>query len=379
MEKNKLRPSLSPKFDIAPKSKQDREEQKAIHQDKTAKGNPMNQQDQLETPYPKQNQQEQFQKAQEKLEEIIRAQGIRLFGHIQREDLESYRPYYQNRPQKVYSEFEVVAGEAKLDLPDKAYLTFALPYYRGQACANQGFSIYTMGLDYHRVARMLLEPVVSFLEDSGYYAKLYCDSNALPERLMAACSGLGKLGKNSLLITEEYGSFVFLAEIATDFPYSGQEAQSLESPCGDCDLCQRVCPSQILWDPFVDTPRCLSALTQKKDLSQASANSLRGRLFGCDSCQKVCPLNKGIAEGFAAFEPFPFMKEANLEELLFLDNATFKEKYAKTSAGWRGKALLSRNALWALKEQGKLPNNLSFSSPMVQNAYDTLLKNEHKR
>src|SRR5690606_25699868 len=94
---------------------------------------------------------------------------------------------------------------------------------------------------------------------------------------------------------------------------------------------------------------------------------------GCDTCQRVCPHNQGKAGlGLDEFKPYDYMVKPDLEELIFMSKETFKAKYQITSAGWRGKVVLARNALAALAKNDNLPQHLIFESPLVREAYEKL-------
>src|SRR5699024_673160 len=125
--------------------------------------------------------------------------------------------------------------------------------------------------------------------------------------------------------------------------------------CGNCRNCLTACPVKILGSRYVETDRCLSAVTQKKRVSLSELKALKGRLFGCDTCQLVCPHNRERAgTGLKALKPFPHMSEPDLPALLAMTAGEFREKYRMTAAGWRGRSVLIRNAMIALKERGEL-------------------------
>ena len=99
----------------------------------------------------------------------------------------------------------------------KTIISIAFPYlYDKVYNENASFSKYTLGKDYHIVATQYLKKICKFIEDMGGRAMFFVDSNSLPERYIAQLSGVGFIGKNNALITEKYGSYVFLGEIITD-------------------------------------------------------------------------------------------------------------------------------------------------------------------
>lgn len=310
------------------------------------------------------------------LEEFIKGLGLKLFGFTHGQVVKNYQSYFKQRPDQFISPFETGQPEEKCNL-SSYYISIAFPYAHDVTSKGQAnFSVYVQGKDYHGVVQSYLDPICQFIETLGYEAKGFVDSNHLPERLIAALAGVGFLGRNSTLITEEFGSYVFLGEIQTNLPLTVNRnfiRPGDYDKCGSCQNCIKACPVAILGSDYVDTTSCLSSLTQEKKLSGEQLLSLNGRLFGCDTCQMVCPFNRDKAHrGLIDFKPFDYMSSPDLQELLNLSKSLFKNKYAKTSAGWRGKALLSRNALAALASKGKLPQALKTGSPMVKEAYTTL-------
>lgn len=258
----------------------------------------------------------------------------------------------------------------------KAIISIAFPYIFNKNFNNKiHFSKYTMGRDYHIVVSEYLKKLCAFIESLGGKAKYFVDSNALPERYIANLSGIGFIGKNNMLITKKYGSYVFLGEIITNLNLD--EDEPLMCQCGECKLCLKVCPTESISEGTTDPNVCLSYVTQKKEIDDIWFTKLQGRIFGCDSCQKVCPYNKEISfSKIEEFKPFVFMENANIEEIINMDNKTFKDKYALTSSGWRGKNILIRNALISSFEKSKIHTVTikQFNSPYVKDYYGRLLR-----
>ena len=312
----------------------------------------------------------------EELEVFIRGLGLELFGFTDSDEILKGVEYYRKRPEEYHSAFEAGTMEEKCRTTGR-FISIAFPYAHSLNWNPKAhFSVYTRGRDYHVAVRAYLEQIAGFIRELGWQAEVYTDSNKLPERLIAALAGLGYLGRNSTLITKEFGSYVFLGEIYTDLPLKISRAYTAPGDytlCGDCLRCVKACPAGILGKNYVDASRCLSELTQNKKLTGQELLLLNGRLFGCDTCQQVCPHNKGRENlGLMEFKPLQHMIEPDLTELVFLTKETFRRKYQSTSAGWRGKALLGRNALAALAQRSMLPENAVFESPMLTEAYEQL-------
>jgi epoxyqueuosine reductase len=212
------------------------------------------------------------------------------------------------------------------------------------------FSRVSLGLDYHNIVMKKLELISDFL----YYnfnakCKCYCDIGPLSDREIAKKCGLGFYGKNTSLITKQYGSFVFLGEILTDI-YIDRDFEIIED-CGECELCIKACPTGALERPYyLNAKKCLAYVGQKKtQLSEDEINNLGNRIYGCDTCQDVCPHNnvKEIS-AISEFYPEEWNYKINEEYILNMSNKDFKEKFGKTSSGWRGKRILKRNLIIAM-------------------------------
>ncbi|WP_234122601.1 tRNA epoxyqueuosine(34) reductase QueG [Clostridium hydrogenum] len=258
----------------------------------------------------------------------------------------------------------------------KTIISIAFPYLH-KAIINDKvyFSKYTLGNDYHKVLGIYLEKICDFIKTLGGDASYFVDNNALPERYIAYTSGIGFIGKNNMIITPKYGSYVFLGEIITNLEI---EADSpIENKCGECNLCKAACPTGCIKEKVANSNICLSYITQKKQVEDFWFEKFKGRLFGCDMCQDVCPYNKNAkTSSIKEFEPYDFMEKANIDELIKIDNAIFREKYKNTSCGWRGKNILQRNALINLISMEKNKNIAidSIKSPYVKEYYNRLLK-----
>ena len=297
------------------------------------------------------------------LHDRIRELGLVHYGFVKARRLEGSREYFIERDRrKLSSTFEEASEDMRIDLTlgspwVKTVISFAIPYYYDSYMAKGAyFSLYSQGKDYHAVVREILSKVSSVLEGNGFRSEVLCDDNALPERLIAHMAGTGSIGKNHMLITRSYGSYVFLGEILTDWETETEERAPEDaishSICGDCDICQRACPTSILQGEYYDTKRCMSYMTQDKKIRDEDLDLFKGRLFGCDTCQRVCPLNKFAQRSHIAdFHPFPYMRDPDINEIVAMDNGQFK-KYKATSSGWRGKKLLKRNAMIALASKG---------------------------
>lgn len=316
------------------------------------------------------------------IQELLEELGLRVWGVTDAREIRKYQGYFDRRPEETVSAFESGAQEERCHTEGN-FIAIAFPYAHELDWEPPAyFSVYARGRDYHAVVRSYLDQVVGFIHALGYRAEAFTDSNELPERLIAALAGLGYLGRNSTLITRDYGSYIFLGEIRTDLPLEISRDHIPPGDhrlCGTCRNCLNACPVKILGPEYVSTDKCLSAVTQKKSLTLPEMEAMQGRLFGCDTCQMVCPHNRDRqGRGLDDLKPYPWMARPDLMELLAMTNQEFRERYRATAAGWRGRPVLIRNAMIALHMQGLLPEGLLFGSPLLKETYALLGKQDRK-
>lgn len=191
---------------------------------------------------------------------------------------------------------------ARLPKGAESILMLLLPYLVSNEPGN--LSRYARVPDYHQVAGEMLQDAVSRLQAAFPAACFvpFVDNSPIPEVYAAARAGLGIIGKNGLLINEEYGSWCFLCEIVTDLTV--EPTGAAPKSCIGCLACRAACPGNALQDGF-EKDRCLSAITQKKgELSGWERDLMEksGCCWGCDRCQEVCPYNRRAKRtGIAAF------------------------------------------------------------------------------
>jgi len=213
------------------------------------------------------------------------------------------------------------------------------------------FARASWGIDYHVVLRDRLEKLTEFILEQVPHlkSKLMVDTGELSDRAVAERAGIGFSGKNTAIITEEFGSFVYLGELITNIPFEPDEP--VEDSCGDCRICMDACPTgAIVEGGQLNAQRCLAYLTQTKDfLPDEFRDKLGTRVYGCDTCQLVCPRNKRIDfHNHREFEPDPEVVQPKLKPMLRISNREFREKFGHLSGFWRGKNPLQRNAIIAL-------------------------------
>lgn len=203
------------------------------------------------------------------------------------------------------------------------------------------------GNDYHKIFKDILNHVKEYLDTLGYKSKVCVDNNNLDERYLAYKAGLGFYGLNNLLINDRYGSYFFIGVILTDaiFKYD----KPLNKTCNQCMKCIKACPTGALsYKNILNGNKCLSYITQKKEITEEEKKLLNQCIYGCDICSVVCPHNKNIQKNSN------FKMDSNIiinvSTYSKLSNKEFKKKYGKYAFAWRGKKVFERN-IEAYKEK----------------------------
>ncbi len=211
---------------------------------------------------------------------------------------------------------------------------------------------YAWGRDYHDLIEPRLERLKAFIVEREPDATVRCAVDHAPvlERAYAQEAGLGFIGKHTLLITPDLGSWVLLAELITDLDLAPDEPAT--NQCGTCTLCLDACPTGALTGAFeLDARRCIAYLTieHKGDAPEDARPRVGEWLFGCDACQEACPYNR-IADGNAPLLP-GLASDEGPGPWLALDDAdaprsrgAFDRRFAGTALRRAGVKGLRRNA-----------------------------------
>ncbi|MBF0993379.1 MAG: tRNA epoxyqueuosine(34) reductase QueG [Granulicatella sp.] len=215
------------------------------------------------------------------------------------------------------------------------------------------FARASWGEDYHFILSRRMEALIEYIksevnqEDVAF--KPMVDTGELIDVRVAERAGIGFVGKNGLLVTKEFGSYVYLGELITNIEFP------VDSPvdygCGDCTRCVDFCPTNaLLGNGKMNAQRCLSYQTQTKGFMPKEYRKKIGHvIYGCDICQQVCPYNKG-KDFHLHPEMEPSVEETHplLKPLVTISNKEFKERFGKMAGSWRGKKPLQRNSIIAL-------------------------------
>lgn len=229
----------------------------------------------------------------------------------------------------------------KTDFTVRSVIVFLIPYFNG--IENGNISLYARAKDYHLYCKELEDRIVPQIKDIlGCDAALFADTSPIYETDAALLAGLGVIGKNGLLINEEYSSFVFIASVFTsaDIEDVTDKSDYLVRNCINCGKCLNACPVGL------DKNTCISSVTQKKgQLSEDEALLLKkyGTVWGCDICQLVCPYTKKMIKNSTVTEIDHFKNDVVNHLTLDLLEKISKKEFKERAFSWRGKEVLRRN------------------------------------
>lgn len=209
--------------------------------------------------------------------------------------------------------------------------------YRGILCRS------SWGVDYHHILRDKLKQLEEYIRSRvpEVHIESMVDTGELSDRAVAERSGIGWSGKNSAIITPEFGSWVYLGEMITSIPFEPDEP--ITESCGTCTKCIDACPTgALVQEGQLDSNKCIAFLTQVKNfIPMEYRDKVGNRLYGCDTCQTVCPENK--KKNFThhpEMQPDPEVVKPLLIPLLNMTKGEFKQKFGQTSSAWRGKSVV---------------------------------------
>jgi len=179
----------------------------------------------------------------------------------------------------------------------KSVISLLLNYYPSEVQNSDSYKIskYAYGQDYHLVIKEKLKELLHTIqtEIGEVSGRAFVDSAPVLDKAWAAKSGLGWIGKNSNLLTQQVGSFYFIAELIVDLDLEYDYATT--DHCGTCTACIDACPTEAIVSPYVvDGSKCISYFTieLKENMPIEMKGKLDDWMFGCDVCQDVCPWNK---------------------------------------------------------------------------------------
>ena len=207
--------------------------------------------------------------------------------------------------------FDKRLDPTKLVPDSKSVISLILNYFPSEFQNEKSYKIskYAYGTDYHYVIKDKLKQLLHFIsEEIGEVnGRAFVDSAPVLDKVWAARSGLGWLGKHSNLLTKEVGSFYFISELIVDIDLEYDTPTT--DHCGACTACIDACPTQAIVAPYiVDGSKCISYFTieLKNEIPSSYQGQLDDWIFGCDVCQDVCPWNRfSISHQEPLFNPNP--------------------------------------------------------------------------
>jgi len=211
-------------------------------------------------------------------------------------------------------------------------------YYVNQAHSESKdagkISRYAWGRDYHKIIKkklkLLLREIIKI--DSRTEGRIFVDTAPVQDKLWAQNAGIGWQGKNTNIISREFGSWLFLGELAVNLEL--EYNQPAINHCGSCRACIDACPTNALSDSKLDSRRCISYLTIEyldSPISPEFAEQMQNWVFGCDICQQVCPWNRFAREtDETAYLPAEENTAPKLLELSKMNEQEFKDRFKKS-------------------------------------------------
>ena len=225
----------------------------------------------------------------------------------------------------------------------KTVISFAYNYFTGRGSSEISdeykFSNYAWGDDYHIIIKKYLFEIAEYIQSLSKNLKyrVCVDTSPIMERNWAVRAGIGWIGKNTHLITKDYGSWLFLGEIIINkkIPPTGFFEQDY---CGTCTACLDSCPTDALKEPYIlDSNKCISYLTieHKGDIPDEQKDSLENWIYGCDICQEVCPWNikfETMSNDLHFYPRDTIKSKKKIKDWDDVDKKTYNEIFRKSAA-----------------------------------------------
>ena len=244
-----------------------------------------------------------------------------------------------------------------------------------RAFDRANISVYARNKDYHNLIKKRLKKLGRWLgKEFNCDLKVFVDTAPILEKPLGQAAGIGWQGKHSNLVNQKFGSWLFLGEIFTTLNLE-PDASEVDH-CGSCKKCLDICPTNAFPEPYMlDASRCISYLTieHKGHIPVEYREKMGNRIYGCDDCLAVCPWNKfAKMASESAFIPREDLSLPLLEDLLCLDDLSFREKFSGSPIKRIGRDRFIRNVLIAMgNSRAKTPtvdflNLLDDSSNIVR-------------
>ena len=244
--------------------------------------------------------------------------------------------------QYMENHFDKRLDPTKLMEGSKSVISLLLNYFPSEKQNDNSYKLskYAYGVDYHFVIKDKLKQLLEFIQSEigEIHGRAFVDSAPVLDKAWAAKSGLGWMGKHTNLLSQQLGSFYFIAELIVDLELDYDSPTT--DHCGSCTACIDACPTQAIVEPYVvDGSKCISYFTieLKENIPSEYKGKFDDWMFGCDICQDVCPWNRfSKPHKEPLFNPHPELMEMTKKDWEEITEGTFN-KIFKNSAVKRTK------------------------------------------
>lgn len=291
------------------------------------------------------------------IKDIARTCGFDFCGISKAEQLDSEANHLENWLNNNYhgkmkwmeNHFEKRTDPRMLVPNSKSVISLLYNYYPEENFDSQKLKIskYAYGEDYHFVIKDKLKTMMYAIKQQigEVEGRVFVDSAPVLDRAWAAKSGLGWIGKNSMLINKQQGSYYFIAELILNIELEYDRPTT--DHCGTCTACIDACPTDaIVEERVIDSNKCISYLTieLKENIPNAYKDQMEGWVFGCDICQDVCPWNRfSKPHSQDKFRPSATLNDLHSHEWKDLTHDVFRDVFRKSAIKRAGYIKLREN------------------------------------
>ncbi|WP_420321568.1 tRNA epoxyqueuosine(34) reductase QueG [Flagellimonas sp.] len=239
--------------------------------------------------------------------------------------------------QYMENHFDKRLDPTKLVQGSKSVVSLLLNYYPSQEQNPEAYKIskYAYGTDYHFVIKDKLKSLLNFIQEEigEVDGRAFVDSAPVLDKAWAARSGLGWIGKHSNLLTQQVGSFYFIAELIIDLEL--EYDPPVTDHCGTCTACIDACPTEAIVEPYVvDGSKCISYFTieLKNEIPTGFQGKFDDWMFGCDVCQDVCPWNRfSKSHSEPLFDPHAELLSMTKQDWEEITEEVFRQIFKKSA------------------------------------------------
>lgn len=265
--------------------------------------------------------------------------GFELFGITNSNkisDIEHYKKWIDNgfagEMEYLKRNFEKRENPSLLLSETKSIICVGLNYKQDIKFNNFKIAKYALGDDYHTFLKDKLKELFLFIKDiyPNLEGREYTDTAPILERSLAKRAGLGWIGKNTMLINPQRGSYYLLGELFLNIDLE-YEANPINNFCGNCTRCIDSCPTDALKPHELNSNFCISYLTieSKSEIPENLMDKMENYIFGCDICQDVCPWNKKFSEysNINNTKPREWINNYSIEDILKMEQEDFSRLF----------------------------------------------------